>query len=235
MRRHSVLQARESIACIQGNLATFAVFLRRLCGHITCMNFDVFPALALFGFVSSITPGPNNLMLMASGANFGIRRTLPHMLGISVGFTLMMVLVGVGLVQIFDRYPLIYTVLKIASVAYLLYLAWKIATAAPVKLQQAKGKPMTFLQASAFQWVNPKAWAMALTVMTVYVPDAALPVLSIAALFFALINFPSVTVWVVMGQQMARMLTNPKRLTVFNRVMAALLVASLYPLLGLGQ
>lgn len=210
------------------------MFLDLQCDHIGHMNIDVLPALALFGFVSSITPGPNNLMLMASGANFGVRRTLPHMLGISVGFAVMLVLVGAGLVQIFDRYPVIYSVLKIASVAYLLYLAWKIATAAPVKQQEAKGKPMTFLQASAFQWVNPKAWAMALTVVTVYIPDAALPMLGFAALYFALINFPSVTVWVVMGQQMSRLLTNPKRLTIFNRVMAALLVASLYPQLGLG-
>lgn len=198
------------------------------------MNFDVLPALALFAFVSSITPGPNNLMLMASGANFGMRRTIPHMVGISIGFMAMMILTGLGLIQIFDLYPLIYTVLKILSVAYLLYLAWKIATAAPLKQREAESRPMTFLQAAAFQWVNPKAWSMTLTAITVYVADGGVGMLMIGALFFALVNLPSVTVWVVIGQQMARFLTNPARLRAFNWTMAALLVVSLYPLLQMG-
>jgi len=199
------------------------------------MNIEVIPALALFAFVSSATPGPNNLMLMASGANYGFLRTIPHMLGISIGFLVLMLLTGMGLVQIFDLYPISYTVLKIASVVYMIYLAWKIANAAPIEKRSAAGRPMTFLQAAAFQWVNPKAWAMALTAITVYVADQGAWMLLIAAICFSMVNLPSVGVWTILGQQMARFLTNSGRLRAFNWTMAVLLLASLYPVLGLGQ
>ena len=141
------------------------------------MNFDALPALALFAFAGSITPGPNNLMLMASGANYGFRRTLPHMAGISIGFMVMMILAGLGMVELFDRFPVSYIILKTLSIGYMLYLVWKIATAAPATAETTTGRPMTFLQAAAFQWVNPKAWAMALTVITVYLgkPDPDQP------------------------------------------------------------
>ena len=195
------------------------------------MTHDLFLALVAFSFVSSITPGPNNLMLMASGANFGFRRTIPHMLGIGLGFTFMVLLVGAGLVQVFDAFPVSYQILKIASVLYLLYLAWKIANAAPVQGQEADGTPMTFLQAAAFQWVNPKAWTMALTATTAYTPSQTLGAVVIVAVVFGAVNLPSVSTWTVLGQQMARILTNPRRLTLFNWVMALLLVASLYPVL----
>ncbi len=195
------------------------------------MTYDILMALIAFAFVSSITPGPNNLMLMASGANFGFRRTIPHMLGIGLGFTFMVLLVGAGLVQVFDRYPISHTVLKVLSVLYLLYLAWKIAHAAPAKGVDAAGTPMTFLQAAAFQWVNPKAWAMALTATAAYAPDQTINAILLVALVFGAINLPSVSTWTVLGQQMARILTNPRRLLVFNWTMAALLVASLYPVL----
>ena len=118
------------------------------------MTYDLFLALALFAFVSSITPGPNNLMLMASGANFGFRRTIPHMLGVALGFVFMVLMVGVGLVQVFDTFPISYTVLKVVSVVYLLWLAWKIANAGPAEASSDTGTPMTFVQAAAFQWVN---------------------------------------------------------------------------------
>jgi threonine/homoserine/homoserine lactone efflux protein len=197
------------------------------------MNIEIIPALALFAFVSSATPGPNNLMLMASGANYGFRRTVPHMMGISVGFMVLMLLTGIGLVQVFEIYPVSYTILKVLSVVYMLYLAWKIANAAPVKARKVTGKPMTFLQAAAFQWVNPKAWAMALTAITVYVADSGQFMLLAAAVIFACVNLPSVTIWTVLGQQMARFLTNPNRLRAFNWTMAALLIASLYPVLSM--
>ncbi|WP_050605306.1 LysE family translocator [Ruegeria sp. 6PALISEP08] len=195
------------------------------------MTYDILMALIVFAFVTSITPGPNNLMLMASGANFGFRRSIPHMLGIGLGFTIMVLLVGAGLVQVFDRYPVSYTALKIVSVAYLLYLAWKIAHAAPAKRSEASGIPMTFLQAAAFQWVNPKAWAMALTATTAYAPNQTLHAILLVALVFGAVNLPSVSTWTVLGQQMARVLTNPRRLVAFNWTMAALLLASLYPVL----
>jgi len=195
------------------------------------MTFDIFTALAAFAFVSSITPGPNNLMLMASGANFGFRRSIPHMLGISLGFVLMVFLVGIGLVQVFDLYPLSHTLLKVASAAYMTWLAWKIANAAPPKQGAAGGTPMTFLQAAAFQWVNPKAWAMALTAITLYAPDRSLAAVALVAVIFGAINGPSVSTWTILGQQMRRVLTNPARLRLFNVTMALLLIASLYPLL----
>lgn len=195
------------------------------------MTFEILTALATFAFVSSITPGPNNLMLMASGANFGFRRTIPHMLGIGLGFTVMVVAVGAGLKQIFDAYPVSHTALKVASVLYLLYLAWKIATAAPVRPGEVTGRPMTFLQAAAFQWVNPKAWAMALTAVTVYTPDRSFWAVVLVAVVFGAINLPSVSSWTLLGQQMAKMLKSPTKLRIFNWTMGALLVLSLYPVL----
>ncbi|OUS36311.1 hypothetical protein A9Q94_09855 [Rhodobacterales bacterium 56_14_T64] len=198
------------------------------------MTYDLFLALALFAFVSSITPGPNNLMLMASGANFGFRRTIPHMLGVALGFVFMVLMVGVGLVQVFDAYPVSYTVLKAGSVVYLLWLAWKIAHAGPVKSGDEQGSPMSFLQAAAFQWVNPKAWAMALTAISAYTPDQTIAAIVLVGAIFGAINLPSVGSWTVLGQQMARVLTNPRRLTAFNWTMAVLLVASLYPVIWPG-
>jgi threonine/homoserine/homoserine lactone efflux protein len=196
------------------------------------MDPELLPALAAFAFVTSVTPGPNNLMLMASGANFGLRRTLPHMLGVALGFVVMAVLVGLGLVQVFAVLPGLHLGLKIACVAYLLYLAWKIANAAPPEGGAGGGRPMTFLQAAAFQWVNPKAWAMALTAVTVYAPGQDVAAVLVVALVFGAINLPSVGSWAWAGLQMRRLLTSPARLRAFNLTMAALLLASLYPLLG---
>ena len=195
------------------------------------MTYDLFLALALFAFVSSITPGPNNLMLMASGANFGFRRTIPHMLGVALGFVFIVLMVGVGLVQVFDTFPISYTVLKVVSVVYLLWLAWKIANAGPAEASSDTGTPMTFVQAAAFQWVNPKAWAMALTAISAYTPEQTMTAILLVGLVFGAINLPSVGSWTVLGQQMARFLTNPQRLTLFNWTMAVLLVLSLYPVI----
>jgi threonine/homoserine/homoserine lactone efflux protein len=195
------------------------------------MMLETLPALALFAFVTSVTPGPNNLMLMASGANFGFRRTVPHMLGVSLGFVLMAFLVGLGLAGLFQAYPLAQTALEVVSVVYMLWLAWKIAHSAAPKDRQAGGTPMTFLQAAAFQWVNPKAWAMALTAVTVYAPDRSLWAVALVAVIFGAINLPSVSLWTLIGQQLRRVLTDARRLTLFNWTMAGLLVLSLAPVL----
>lgn len=195
------------------------------------MTLEILFALSLYALVSSITPGPNNLMLMASGANFGFARTIPHMLGISIGFLVLVVLVGIGLAQVFELYPVSYTVLKIVSVIYLLYLAWKIATATPIKERQGAGSPMTFLQAALFQWVNPKAWSMALTAISVYAPATTFWALAFVGGVFALVNLPSVAIWAVLGREMTRFLTNARRLAAFNWTMALLLVGSLIPVL----
>ncbi len=195
------------------------------------MTWDILTALALFALVTSVTPGPNNLMLMASGANFGFQRTIPHMLGVALGFVFMAVLVGAGLAGLFQSHPRAVLALEIVSVAYMLWLAWKIARSAAPGERQAGGVPMTFLQAAAFQWVNPKAWAMALTAVSVYAPDRSLASVALVAVVFGVVNLPSVSVWVVMGRELRRVLTNPARLQAFNWTMAVLLVASLLPVL----
>ncbi|SMR70799.1 Threonine/homoserine/homoserine lactone efflux protein [Aliiroseovarius halocynthiae] len=195
------------------------------------MTYDLLLALVTFAFVSSITPGPNNLMLMASGANFGFIRTIPHMLGVGLGFTLMVVLVGAGLMQLFDAYPVSYLALKTGSVLYLLWLAWKIARASEPGTGKTGGTPMTFLQASAFQWVNPKAWAMALTAISAYAPSRDLGAVVLVALIFGAVNLPSVSTWTILGQKIRVILTNPTRLRAFNITMALLLVATLFPVI----
>ena len=195
------------------------------------MTIELLTALFTFALVTVITPGPNNLMLMASGANFGFRRTLPHMLGIGIGFPTMIFLVGIGIMQVFDLWPLSYTILKVFSVVYLLYLAWKIANAAPPKEAAAEGKPLTFLQSAAFQWVNPKAWSMALSAITLYASGRDLPAVTWVAGVYVCVSFLSTTGWTVLGQQMRRILNSPARLRIFNTLMALLLVATLIPVL----
>lgn len=195
------------------------------------MSYEILAALAAFAFVSSITPGPNNLMLMASGANFGFRRTIPHMLGVGLGFVAMVFLIGIGLVGAFDAVPALYDILTVFSIFYMLFLAWKIANAAPLNAHRAAGRPMTFVQAALFQWINPKAWAMALTAISAYAPDFSARSVFLVGIVFGAINLPSVGSWTLIGLQMARFLTSPRRLAVFNWSMAALLVASLYPVI----
>lgn len=186
-------------------------------------------ALAGFAFVTSITPGPNNLMLLASGTNFGWRRSLPHLLGISFGFGVMLALVGLGLGEVFTRYPGLHGLLKWASLAYLLYLAFKVATAAPPSADGAPsaGKPMGFGAAALFQVVNPKAWAMALTAVTAY---SELGIAAMTAVF-VLVNLPCCGSWALLGEQMRRWLHRPRALQAFNWGAAALMVVSVLPLL----
>lgn len=202
------------------------------------MTLNLLLALAAFALVSSLTPGPNNLMLMASGTNFGFARTVPHMLGVSLGFVLMVVMVGLGLVGIFKAFPVSYVILKWVSVVYLLYLAWKIATAGALVVKEgepaaAEAKPFRFYQAVLFQWVNPKAWTMALTAITVYAPPQK-PLLGLitVAVIFGAINLPSVGLWALLGVQMRQFLDQPAKMRAFNLTAALLLVATLYPVVN---
>lgn len=197
------------------------------------MTSELFLALLGFAFVTSITPGPNNMMLLASGVNFGFRRTMPHMLGISMGHALMVFLVGLGLAGVFKAWPPALLALKVASVAYMLWLAWRIAQAGAPGEGRAKAAPMTFLQAAAFQWVNPKAWAMALGAVSAYVVEPSALAYAAVAGVFALVNLPSVSVWAGAGQAMRRWLDGPGRLRAFNWTMAGLLVLSLWPVVTL--
>ncbi|ALI56455.1 LysE family translocator [Celeribacter marinus] len=195
------------------------------------MDMTLFFALLTFAFVASGTPGPNNLMLLASGANFGFRRTLPHMLGISLGHSFMVFVIGLGLAQLFETVPVLRQILVVVSLAYMLWLAWKIAHAAPPKEGAAGGKPFTFWQAVAFQWVNPKAWIMAIGAQTNYAQGEGWTAAAIVGLGFLMVNFPAITVWAWMGTEVRRLLTNTRRLRIFNWTMATLLVASLLPIL----
>jgi threonine/homoserine/homoserine lactone efflux protein len=170
------------------------------------------------------------MMMLASGVNFGFRRSLAHMFGISLGHGLMVFLVGLGLAGIFEAFPPAKLVLKGLSVAYMLWLAWKIAHAAAPGAGKAGGKPMTFVQAAAFQWVNPKAWAMALGAISAYGAGGIGSVL-IVCVTFACVNLPSISVWVLAGEQVRHWLTDPRRLAIFNWTMAGLLIASLWPVL----
>jgi threonine/homoserine/homoserine lactone efflux protein len=196
------------------------------------VNIEIFMALAIFAFASSISPGPNNLMLMSSGANFGFRKTLPHLIGVGLGFVLMLVLVGIGIMQVFDLYPASYFILKWCSVIYLVYLSYKVATAAqPEDKNSNNVKPFSFIQAVLFQWVNPKGWTMALTAIGIYAPERDINSVMLVGIVFGLVMVPSISVWVVLGQKLHKILSSVKRLRIFNGVMATLLLASLYPVL----
>ena len=196
------------------------------------MAFEVLLALAGFSLVSSITPGPNNLMLLASGVNYGFWRSLPHMVGISGGFCFLLLCTGFGLGQLLETAPMLYTILKFAGASYLVFLAWKIANSGPLGKSDGSGKPFSFLEAAAFQWVNPKAWVMAVTSMTVYTNTAnhTATVLMVAGIF-TIINLPSIALWCGMGQGLRQFLADPARLKIFNVTMALLLIASLWPML----
>lgn len=197
------------------------------------MQYDVFMALLVFAFVTSITPGPNNFMLMASGVNFGFRRTIPHMLGIGAGFLSLLLGVGFGLGAVLTAYPALHVGLKIAGGAYLLYLAWRIGSSRSMSGGEGSStRPMSFMEAAAFQWVNPKAWVMAVTAMAVYTNPAA-PFLSVifVSVAFALVNLPSVSTWAGFGVALRGFLSDPVRLKWFNIAMGLALAISLWPML----
>jgi len=195
------------------------------------MQTDVFLGLVTFAFVGVMTPGPNNLMLLASGANFGLRRTLPHMAGIAVGVPVMALVLGFGATELFVRWPVLHLALKALCTVLLFYLAWKIATAAAPAAGETGGRPLTFLQAAGFQWVNPKAWSLALTAVTLYAAGGGIAEVFAVAAAFVLVSLVSTTTWTILGGQLRRWLLHPARLRGFNLAMAAMLLASLYPLL----
>jgi threonine/homoserine/homoserine lactone efflux protein len=212
--------------------------MRRIMRNDCGMNSDVLFALIGFAFVTSVTPGPNNMMLLASGANFGLRRSLPHMLGIGFGHSLMVFMVGLGLGVVIASAPGLMLGMKALALAYMLWLAWKIAHAAAPEGAPAGARPFSFVQAAAFQWVNPKAWAMALGAISAYAPGIGLGSEALAALVvavvFAAVNLPSVSVWTLAGEALRGLLRNPVHLRRFNWTMAALLVLSLIPVLRMG-
>lgn len=192
------------------------------------MSFTVFLSFVLYSFVTSITPGPNNIMLAASGVNFGFKRSIPHILGIGCGFGFMVVVVGLGIGSILSSNVILYECLKIIGIAYLLYLAYKIYRSGAIETDTKQSKPLTFMQAALFQWVNPKAWVMALGAMTTYLAgDSATYWYLILGLTYGLVGIPSTGVWALIGEKLQILLLHDaRRLKLFNITMSLLLVAS---------
>ncbi len=186
-------------------------------------------ALALFAFVSSITPGPNNVMLWASGINYGFRRTLPHMIGVTFGFLTLLLATALGLGALFQRVSWLSPTLRILGSAYLLYLAYRIFNAGRVQ-QHTSARPMSFVEAAAFQYVNPKAWVMGITAVGSFlVPDQNLLVSAgLLGLIFSAVNLPCVATWAAAGSAVGRLLTDDRRRQVVNAVLAMLLVGTVY-------
>lgn len=197
------------------------------------MSSETFAALLVFSFVSSITPGPNNFMLLASGVNHGFIRTIPHMLGIGLGFASLLLGVGFGLGAVLVAYPGLHIVLKGLGGAYLLYLAWRIAVSRSMgNGSKEETRPMTFWAAAAFQWVNAKAWVMAVTAMAIYTnPQAPFVSVLLVTLAFSLVNLPSVSCWTAFGMALRGYLADPKRLKWFNIAMGLALALTLWPML----
>jgi threonine/homoserine/homoserine lactone efflux protein len=198
---------------------------------ISTFEWDYLPALATFTWVACITPGPNNMMILSSGLNYGVRASLPHLLGINLGCCLMVLLVGLGLGSVFSWYPVLHQLVKVIGVVYLLWLAWKIATTDKAALPEAQVKPLGFWQAAFFQWVNAKAWVMitgAITSFTTVGSHIGLQIALITLAFF-LIGLPCTTSWLVGGYLMAKVLKNGQAYRLFNRSMGLLLAASTWP------
>lgn len=193
------------------------------------MSYDLLAAFVVFAIATLFTPGPNNVMLMASGLSFGFARTLPHAFGVAFGFGFLVLVVGLGLGAIFATYPAVYTIIKFAGAAYLLYLAWRIATSGPAKGGERR-RPMSFLGGVAFQWVNAKGWVMAVGAVTTYAAVAPFPAnIVLMAAVFASLGVLSSWTWMLFGTSLRSIVSDPGRVRVFNVTMAALLAASLIP------
>lgn len=192
---------------------------------------DFLLPILIFAFTTLITPGPNNVMIMTSGLNFGVRSSLPHYFGICLGFALMVLLVGLGFGVVFEWFPVLHELIKIVGIIYLLYLAWRIANTAPKSLEANESKPLSFVQAVLFQWVNPKAWIMATSAVAAYTSTSGsiyLQVLLIT-LVFLLVSFPCIGSWMFFGASLKKILRKPIHQRIFNLSMAALLVFSILP------
>ena len=191
---------------------------------------DFLPALVLFTISAAFTPGPNNIMIMASGLNFGVRRSVPHLVGICFGFPTLVIAIGFGAGYLFDRFPNLHEMIKLIGVLYLSYLAWRIATAVPGHSAGDRSKPFTIIEAALFQWVNPKAWIMATSAIATYttVGQELAPQIGMIVLVFFLMTWPAAGAWLLFGTSLQRILATPVKLRVFNVSMAMLLLASMY-------
>ena len=191
-------------------------------------------SITSFTLAGVMTPGPNNIMLLSSGLTYGYRKTLPHMVGVALGFTIMVVCVGLGIGAVFELFPMLFTALKFVGISYLFWMAWKIASSkGELKTSSKKSKPFTFLQAASFQWVNPKAWIMAITSTVSFITDpenAFLQVLIIAFIYL-LSGVISTNTWTLGGVYLKKLIKNELHVRVFNIIMAILIVASVLPVI----
>ncbi len=176
------------------------------------------PPLIIFAIACCITPGPNNIMLTASGANFGFRRTIPHILGVTSGVVALQVLTAMGLGLIFSRFPQLQLILKVLGSLYLLYLAWKIATIPSLGTTEKKGRPFTFFQAALFQFLNPKALVMTFSSMTTFTiaGDQYFSSAAQIVIVFGIMCLPSISLWAGFGTAIGRLLSSPRRFRIFN-------------------
>ncbi|EJN15102.1 putative threonine efflux protein [Bradyrhizobium sp. YR681] len=195
------------------------------------MTHSLFYAFLAFMVVMYFTPGPNNIMLLASGLTYGFRRTIPHIAGIVIGFAFMVAAVGLGLGTVFLAYPILQTILKYAGAAYLIYLAAVIAMSGPTTPGGDSGRgPMTFWGAAMFQWINAKGWVIVIGTITAYAAIAQFPVnIAIQTLISLLVGTVSTVVWALFGTALRPVLTSERLVRAFNILMAILLLASLYP------
>ena len=194
------------------------------------MSYGLVGAFIVFAVVTLFTPGPNNMMLMTTGLNFGLRRAQPHVLGVTVGFSFMVLIVGLGLGTVFSAWPLLYAIIKYAGAAYILYLAWLIGRSHFVKEGDGPARPISFIQGCLFQWINPKGWAMVVGSVTAYAAIAAFPLnMVLMAAVFAVLGYCSSTTWVLFGTGLRRFVAAPRAIRAFNVVMAVLLALSLVP------
>lgn len=170
-------------------------------------------------------------MIMASGLNYGVRRSMPHFSGIVLGFPVMVLAVGLGIAQLFEVYPVLHLLLKIIGAAYLSYLAYKIASAPVTGLKESEGKPFTFIQAAAFQWVNPKAWVLAVGATVTYTTLGEGYVLQVLTIGFIFLIFgaPCILLWLWGGVSLKKLMRKPNYVRIFNISMAVLLIGSLIP------
>ena len=199
------------------------------------MSLDTFTAALLFSLVMGFTPGPNNVMLASSGANYGVSRTWPHLWGVTLGFPAMLLVIGLGLATILLASTGLQLGMKILSCLYLLWLALQIARSSPVKAGRGDSRPLNFLQAAAFQWVNPKAWLIAVGAISAYTAGTGAHLylqVAIIALMSIGVTFLSTLTWTVFGAAIGRFLRAPVALTLFNLGMAALLLGSIVPILS---
>ncbi|MBR0960363.1 LysE family translocator [Bradyrhizobium japonicum] len=195
------------------------------------MTYSLFYAFLAFMVVMYFTPGPNNIMLLSSGLTYGFRRTIPHIVGIVIGFAFMVAAVGLGLGTVFLAYPILQTVLKYAGAAYLIYLAAVIAMSGPAQPGEEKARgPMTFWGAAMFQWINAKGWVIVIGTITAYAAIAQFPLnIAIQTVISLIVGTVSTVVWALFGTALRPVLTSERLVRAFNILMAILLLASLYP------